>query len=384
MIHRLAISGYRSLRNLVLELGRITVITGSNGTGKSSVYRALNLLADIAQGGVIPSLAADGGLQSTLWAGPEQFSRGMKTGTQPIQGTKRTAPVSLKLGFSGDSYGYAIDLGLPTPSASLFSRDPVIKIEAVWHGEAPSRTAVFAERRGPSVRLRDERGLWRSACQDLAPFDSMMTHCVDPQNAPELLMLREHMRQWRFYDHLRTDRDAPVRRPQVGTHTPVLGSDGTDLAAAIQTIHEIGDAEALAETIADAFPRADLEVVPSDGFFELRMRQHGLLRPLRASELSDGTLRYLLLTAALLSPRPPGLMILNEPERSLHPDLLNPLARLIAIASRRCQIILVSHAPALVTALEEDPETRPVLLDKELGETVVRGTPSPPWVWPAR
>jgi predicted ATPase len=59
------------------------------------------------------------------------------------------------------------------------------------------------------------------------------------------------------------------------------------------------------------------------------LRQHGLLRPLKASELSDGTLRYLLLVAALLSPRPPTLMILNEPETSLHPDLLPPLARLI-------------------------------------------------------
>ncbi len=77
------------------------------------------------------------------------------------------------------------------------------------------------------------------------------------------------------------------------------------------------------------------------------MRQHGLLRPLRAAELSDGTLRYLLLVAALLSPRPPSLMVLNEPETSLHPDLLPPLARLIALASSRSQIIIVTHAQLL-------------------------------------
>ena len=71
------------------------------------------------------------------------------------------------------------------------------------------------------------------------------------------------------------------------------------------------------------------------GYFEIEMRQHGLLRSLDAAELSDGTLRYLLLVAALLSPRPPPLMILNEPETSLHPDLLPPLARLIAKASRQ-------------------------------------------------
>ena len=68
------------------------------------------------------------------------------------------------------------------------------------------------------------------------------------------------------------------------------------------------------------------------GRFELELSAHGLLRPLVAAELSDGTLRYLLLVAALLSPRPPQLMVLNEPETSLHPDLLAPLARLIGEA----------------------------------------------------
>ena len=74
-------------------------------------------------------------------------------------------------------------------------------------------------------------------------------------------------------------------------------------------------------------------MVEHGGRFELQMRQHGLLRPLGTAELSDGTLRYLLLVAALLSPRPPELMVLNEPETSLHPDLLAPLGRLIGTVS---------------------------------------------------
>jgi predicted ATPase len=99
MITRLAISGYRSLRELRVTLGPLNVVTGANGSGKSSLYRALKLLADIAQGRIIQSLAAEGGLQSTLWAGPEQFSRAMKAGTQPVQGLVRKNSVSLKLGF---------------------------------------------------------------------------------------------------------------------------------------------------------------------------------------------------------------------------------------------------------------------------------------------
>ena len=118
MITKLAISGYRSLRDVRLCLGALSVVTGANGSGKSSLYRAVRLLADIAQGRIIQSLAAEGGLHSTLWAGPESFSRAMKKGEQPVQGTVRKASVSLKLGFAGKDYGYAIDLGLPVRSSS--------------------------------------------------------------------------------------------------------------------------------------------------------------------------------------------------------------------------------------------------------------------------
>src|SRR5665213_1083891 len=109
------------------------------------------------------------------------------------------------------------------------------------------------------------------------------------------------------------------------------------------------------------------------------MYQHGLLRPMKAAELSDGTLRYFLLVAALLSPRPPALMILNEPETSLHPDLLAPLARLIAEASKRSQIIVVSHAVALVSALDEASDVQQIILEKRLGETLTESNDRPAW-----
>src|ERR1700746_1852217 len=120
MITKLAVSGYRSLRDIKLSLHALNVVTGPNGSGKSSLYRALQLLADIAQGRIIQSLAAEGGLHSTLWAGPESFSRAVKRGDFPVQGTSRKNPISLKLGFAGQDYGYAIDLGLPVPGSHLF------------------------------------------------------------------------------------------------------------------------------------------------------------------------------------------------------------------------------------------------------------------------
>jgi predicted ATPase len=382
MISRLCIAGYRSLRDVRLELAQVTVVTGANGTGKSSLYRALRLLADVAQGRVIQSLALEGGLSSVLWAGPEAISRAMKRGEQPVQGTVRQDRVSLKLGFSSDDYGYAIDLGLPIPGG-VFGRDPQIKTESLWIGPVLKRANCFAERRGPSVTLRDKNGERRQAYTRLESFDSMLTHCANPEDGAELLLLRERLRDWRFYDHFRTDSDAPARRRQVGTRTPVLASDGADLAAAIATIQEIGIEGELEGAVGDAFAGATLEVAISDGYFEVEMRQHGLLRPLGTAELSDGTLRYLLLVAALLSPRPPMLMILNEPETSLHPDLLPPLARLIAKASERSQIVVVSHAISLVDGLRA-AGAKQIVLTKELGETTAEGEERLAWNWPTR
>ncbi len=210
-----------------------------------------------------------------------------------------------------------------------------------------------------------------------------MTHGADPRDALDVLMLRERMRAWRFYDHVRTDRDAPARRPQIGTRTPVLAADGADVAAAIRTIIEIGDRDALDATIAEAFPGATVSVAASEGQFSLELGQHGLLRPLRGPELSDGTLRYILLAAALLSPRPPELMVLNEPETSLHADLLAPLAALIARAAQATQVLVVSHAAALVAALERQGAAR-ITLDKRLGETLAPDHDPPSWTWPKR
>ncbi len=173
----------------------------------------------------------------------------------------------------------------------------------------------------------------------------------------------------------------------VGTYTPILGNDGSDLASAVQTILQIGDAGGLAEAVEDAFPGSHLSVGNNMGRFALSMHQHGLLRPLDASELSDGTLRYLLWIAALLTPRPPALVVLNEPETSLHPNLLPALARLVARVSQHSQVIVVTHASPLIAALGQADGCNSIMLEKAFGETIVVGTKElslPAWHWPSR
>jgi len=388
MLTTLAISNYRSLREVVLPLERLNVVTGANGSGKSNLYRALRLLADVAQGRVVSSIAREGGLQSTLWAGPETIARSVRQGEFPVQGTRRKGLVYLRLGFAGDEYSYAIDLGLPKPASAAFSLDPQIKREVIWHGAQLRPGALLVDREGPLLKVRSEDEGWNIVTKDLSHFESMMVYLSDPRGAPEMLAVRELIRAWRFYDHFRTDSQSPVRSPQIGTWTPVLGDDGSDLASAILTTTVLGDGALLDAAVSDAFPGSKVEVIEGEGGrMIVQMSQHGLLRPLSAAELSDGTLRYLLWIAALLTPRPPKLMVLNEPETSLHPDLLGALARLIAQAAERSQVVVVTHSPRLIASLEEQSGCHSIKLEKSFGETVIASNSQrsiPTWKWPAR
>lgn len=387
MLQTLAIANYRSLREVVLPLAGLTVVTGANGVGKSNLYRALRLLAACAGGDVIRALAQEGGMPSVLWAGPERAGREPKDAT-PAEGTKRAKHINLQMGFAGDGFSYLIDLGLPTVSESHFSLDPEIKREVVWNGPVLRPASTLAERRNGVVRIKDsEDGSWQNVAKDLRPFDSMLVYVADPLRAPELLTIREQVRSWRFYDQLRTDPDAPARQPRVGTRTMVLADDGADLAAALQTIKEVGDAELLEEAVEYAFHGSRLDIRRSDdGRFQLAFNQPGLLRPLGAAELSDGTLRYLLWTAALLTPRPPELMVLNEPETSLHPELVPAMAFLIGQAAKTTQVLVVSHSEALLHEMGEAASI--VELTKELSETRVAGrgekSEAPAWKWGKR
>lgn len=391
MIHTLAVSGYRSLRDLALPLRQLNLVTGANGAGKSSLYRALRLLADAALNTVVASLAREGGLQSTLWAGPQRIANSVRRGEHPVEGTPRQASVSLKLGFAAEPYSYSIDLGYPPPAQLAFPLDPAIKRECIWHGEIYRRASVLVDRSNRLVQIAPARTAKHEEpeilTKELSSTDSMLAAVADPGRAPEMLAVRESIRGWRFYEGFRTDAASPVRVPQVGTFTPVLNNDGTDLPAALETIRLFGDSEALDRTVEDAFPGSRVEISEQAGRFEVQVRQHGLLRCLGASELSDGTLRYLLWAAALLTPRPPDLMVLNEPETSLHPDLVPALARLIAHAARQTQVIVVSHSLPLIAVLEQQHKCNRLHLEKSFGETVLAGATkfnTPKWEWPKR
>lgn len=392
MLKTLAVQNYRSLLQLTIPLGSLNVTTGPNGSGKSNLYRSLNLLSQTAKGGVVNALAREGGLDSAFWAGPEKITRRMRSGEVPVQGGPRNKTPRIRLGFAGEDFGYAITLGFPPPAGfaahnepSKFALDPEIKHETIWAGEVCRPASKLVERQGAMVKAREGRS-WQVLNQNLGNFDSMLSEVGDQQSAPEVFTLRQQIGHWRFYDQFRTDQNALSRLPQIGTRTPVIHQDGRDLAAALQTILEIGDRDGLNQAIDDAFPGTQLRIRVDDSTrFHMELHQPGLLRPLSGLELSDGTLRYLFLVAVLLTPRPPTLMVLNEPETSLHPDLMPALADLIVKASQATQVWIVSHSARLVNALSEGENCNMLALEKDLDQTLLSGQGAldePPWHWP--
>jgi predicted ATPase len=230
------------------------------------------------------------------------------------------------------------------------------------------------ERADGTVHVRDSGGQRVSFPFALTTSESVLGQIKEPELYPQLSRVSQEFRGWRFYHHFPTHSLAAQRHPQVGVRTPVLDRDGRYLAAALQTIREIGDAANLEKAIDDAFPGSKL-IIHADRYtrFWVELKMPGIQRAFEAREFSDGTLRYLCLLAALLSPRPPSLLALNEPETSLHPDLLEPLARLIHTASRYSQMWITTHSAPLAEAIEHQTGQRRIRLEKMDGETRIVG-----------
>ncbi|MCD5363281.1 AAA family ATPase [Chromobacterium aquaticum] len=359
-IHELSLKGFRSIRQLRLALEPLNVVVGPNGCGKSNLYKAVRLLHEAACGRLSAALAEEGGIQKAMWAG------GLR------RGDRKGEPKRMVLAARLADCDYELQLGYPEPSRSLFSLDPLVKEETLWlAGQGRRPSAQVLERRNQSAFLTSVDGVRTTYPLGLQAEESVFGQLAEPHLYPEVSQVRETLRRWRFYHEFAVWPGSPPRAPQVGIRSPVLAHDGGNLAAAFQTIVEIGDVELLRSVLADAFPDSGFQVEALHGRFQILMQRDGILRPLEAAELSDGTLRFLCLAVALLSPRPPAFMALNEPENSLHPDLLPALARLIAEAGRHSQLWVTSHSPRLAELIARHRPLRRFMLTQRDGETVL-------------
>ena len=366
IVREIHAANYRSLRSIRFPTGRLSVFVGANGVGKTNLYRALQLLQASAAGTLAHELAAEGGMDSASWAGKRRAG-------DPVR-------IKLSAGFGepaleGVLYAYEVEIGVPPPGGpGAFPLQPDLKEEALVfrHG---GRVHRLLERRGRAVMARDADGKRVEITRDLLASETALGAFDEPQRFPDVHAIKQLMLDWRFYHDLRTDQDSALRRPCLAVATPTMASDGSNLAAVLATlVHIRYDTVDLDRTIEDAFPGARLEVPMPEQTASFGMVFPDLpKRVFEARELSDGTLRYLALAGALLSLRLPSFIALNEPESSLHPDLLEPLARLIVKASERTQVWLVTHSERLAAALARHGGVSPRTVIKKDGETWIEG-----------
>lgn len=402
MIKTIAISNYRSICNLIIPVKQLNVITGENGTGKSNLYRAMRIMSETAQGGLIRAIASEGGLHSIQWAGREDLFKNK----QNIVAGMRVDKETFRLGFSTDEYSYAITLGheyctnkncynyspdmphkriyshkVPSCPDTRFSGDPQIVKESIWFGDTFRPSTLLINRMFDRIKFKNEQEEWRDFPKNIKLNKSLFDMLDYNPNTPEVGQLKNDISSWRFYDHFRLDADSPIRCVQLKTYSPILNHDGSNLAAAIETIFEDGDAEMFEKVISDAFPGGKIEAKCD----EVSMEYEFLRRHLSAAELSDGTLRFILWATALFTTEPPKFMVINEPELSLHNDLIPPLARLIIHASKNIQIFVITHSKLLQRELEQDADCNSIRLIKRKGQTEIADQHIgnlPSWIWP--
>jgi predicted ATPase len=359
-VSRLEVAGYRSLQKVALDLAPLTVVVGPNGSGKSNLYRALQLAHSCGTGELARRIALEGGMPSVLWAG------------------RRKGEPKVDLSVRLDELTYEICLATLARGAQgggvTFPLDPVIKTERLWSHLPDGPPAEMLERYGMTAFLRDDEGSRVTFPVAFRESEPVLSQLVDPVRFPELVIAREALGRMRFHHQLRTDDDAPVRRSTPGTRTLAVDDDGSNLAAALKTIQADGEHAALTECLDVALGghRLDILEEPTTGRLEVQLSAGDLFRPMRAAELSDGQLRFLFLAAALLAVRPADVVVLNEPESSLHADLLVGLARLVAVArEHETQVIVTTHSRELADLLDREGAEL-VELELSAGATVLR------------
>jgi predicted ATPase len=362
-----AIQNYRSVRNLWLPVEQLSVFVGANGVGKTNLYNALALLRRAADGTITRAIAEEGGLESVLWAGP-------RIDRKPVR-------LVLKAGFdeleyaveTGLPHSYEVEIGLRQPTEAAFQLEPLVKAERLIarHGR---RESVMMERKGPLVTLRNDKGERESHQSAVLPSETALASFRDGARYPELEAVRRELLEWRLYHDFRTDAGSPIRRPCHAITTPTLSADGHDLAAVLATLAVIReDTTDLDAAIDDAFPGARLEAGDEGSWCRMSLAFPDMPRSFAVHELSDGTLKYLCLLGALMGYRLPPLIALNEPEASLHPSLLPPLARLIASAARHTRIWIVTHSEELAECLHEETGKQARRVVKSAGATGIEG-----------
>ncbi len=327
---QLYIQGFRRLRSVHLELRPLMVMIGANGVGKTSVLDAVSLLSASASGNLQTQLSALGGITSVLTRGVSE-NLSIET-SMPVPGY---SPLDYSLSIRPYGPGYQIvseelcqDRGFPDPFKHITARGSLVKYHDGHDLVAPEWNYEVGE-----TALSQVPRMFR-----------------EPEEFRKVLSTAT------FYHVLDVRSRAPVKLPQPMKPAVLPGADGEDLVPMLYSLRESDKKrfDAILDALHAAFPTfEELNFPPvAAGTLAMTWKDRYFDKPLFMNELSEGTLRFLWLAALLQSPSLPTITMIDEPEVSLHPELLSLLADLMREASERTQIIVATHSDRLIRFLE--------------------------------
>ena len=338
------------------KLESLNVLIGPNGSGKSNFIEAFELLRALPTDFAM-ALADGGGVKEWLWKGahPGRATACVELMLDQVEResgvwTGSAGPLSYRFRF-GETRGrfrvFEEWIG-PAKTGDYCDGDPPFYY---WHShDKPG---------GPRIDVRDgsnreDRLRKRS---DIVPDRSVLEQLRDPFNYPEITWAGrtfpeiQTFREWTF------GRRSAVRQPQ---RTDLPGDrllpDASNLAVIVNNLDSWGRRQEFNDLLKRFFPRVERLSTPViGGTVQLLLHETGFDTPVPAARISDGTLRFIAMLAVLLSPEPPPLVCIEEPELGLHPDAVMLMGDVLAEASERMQLVVTTHSDALVSALTNRP-----------------------------
>ena len=364
LIRRLKISGMLSFgpKGIDLPMEPLNVLIGPNGSGKSNFIEALALLQAAPRDLSAPVRRASG-ISEWLWKGDDAPEAGVvdalvnyPDGTMPLRHV-------LEIGQQGERFEV---------------RDERIENESPNAGQAEPYFYYRFQRGDPVINdfvdelggPRKERKLRR---RTVHPEGSILSQRDDPELYPELAWLQDQYRRISLYRNWEFGPEARLRQPpRADQPSTFLTERGENLALLLSKLR--GDSrQAFVETLQQLYDGIeDFQVEVGRGGAEIFVVERGAgERYIPASRLSDGTLRYMALAAILLDPEPPPLVVIEEPELGLHPDVVLGIGEMLIQASERTQLAVTTHSRVLINALE-DHASSVVVCEKRDGQTEMK------------
>ncbi|MEK8017867.1 MAG: AAA family ATPase [Candidatus Parabeggiatoa sp.] len=323
----ISIKGYRRLYSVEVPIKPLTVMIGANGVGKTAFLEVFSLLAASAKGQLAEKLSDLGGISDILTR-----DKADSLSFELSMAVPDSVPFDYALHLN--SHGEYYDIGI----------------------ETLVQERQYIERHGPTVNYYDVLAKKFTPLEQAAPrFETFLSQL--PQIS-EQEKFRSRLAQTTYYGAyaLNVGSKGPLRLPQKMQPTNSPGKNGEYLVSYLYYLRETDPSrfETIEDTLKAAFPSfKELRFPPvAAGMLALTWHDKHFSTPLYMQQLSEGTLRFLWLVTLLQSRDLPAITLIDEPEVSLHPELLGLLSSLMREAAENTQLIVATHSDRLIGFLK--------------------------------